>query len=160
MLETLTIQNIALIDRLTVDFHSGLLALTGETGAGKSIIIDAITLLLGGRASRELIRAGAERAFAEGTFTLEDCPQAAQYLRQQDWETDGGRLTLAREISQSGRSVCRINGLSVPLAVYKPLTALLMDIHGQHEHQSLMDEKQHLRLLDAFGDGGHRAALK
>ena len=160
MLESLTIRNIALIDQLTVDFHPGLLALTGETGAGKSIIIDAITLLLGGRASRELIRAGAERAFAEGVFSLEDCPQAEEYLRRQEWDTEDRTLTLAREISVSGRSVCRINGLSVPLAVYKPLTALLMDIHGQHEHQSLLDEKQHLRLLDAFGDASHRALRK
>ena len=160
MLESLTIQNIALIDRLSVDFRPGLLALTGETGAGKSIIIDAITLLLGGRASRDLIRSGTDRAFAEGVFSLDDCPQAVQYLKSQDWDTGDGSLTLAREISQSGRSVCRINGLSVPLSVYKPLTAMLMDIHGQHEHQSLMDEKQHLPLLDAFGGAGHRALLQ
>ena len=160
MLESLIVQNIALIDRLTVDFHPGLLALTGETGAGKSIVIDAITLLLGGRASRDLIRSGADRAFAEGVFSLADCPQAVQYLKELDWDTGDGTLTLAREISQSGRSVCRINGMSVPLSVYKPLTSMLMDIHGQHEHQSLMDEKQHLPLLDAFGGPGHRAALQ
>ena len=159
MLQSLTIRNIALIDALTVSFGPGLSALTGETGAGKSIVIDAVTLLLGGRASRELIRSGSDRAFVEGVFDVSDCPPALAYLASQDWETEDGLLTLAREIHQTGRSVCRINGLSVPLALYKPLTATLMDIHGQHEHQSLMDEKQHLRLLDAFGDAAHRALM-
>ncbi len=160
MLQSLTIRNIALIDALTVSFGPGLSALTGETGAGKSIVIDAVTLLLGGRASRELIRSGSDRAFVEGVFDVSDCPPALAYLASQDWETEDGLLTLAREIHQTGRSVCRINGLSVPLALYKPLTATLMDIHGQHEHQSLMDEKQHLRLLDAFGDAAHRALME
>lgn len=160
MLESLTVRNIALIDLLTVSFGPGLHVLTGETGAGKSIIVDALALLLGGRASKDLIRSGCDKAYVEGSFSIADCPRAAQYLTENQLDAQDGTLILSREITQSGRSSCRADGVLLPLAEYKQLTALLMDIHGQHEHQSLMDEKQHLRLLDALGDKEHRALIE
>ncbi len=159
MLESLLIRNIALIDSLTVSFGSGLHVLTGETGAGKSIIVDALLLLLGGRASRELIRTGSDKAYVEGQFSVSSCAPALEFLKANELDAEDGCIILSREITAAGRSSCRINGMLFPLSLYRSLTALLMDIHGQHECQSLMDEKQHLRLLDAFGDVQHRALL-
>ena len=159
MLTDLLVRNIALIDEVRLRFESGLHALTGETGAGKSIVIDAITLLLGGRASKELIRHGTDRAYAEGTFTLEDAPNAQAFLTANGFESDGDQITLAREITVSGRSTCRVDGVMIPLSQFKQLSSCLMDIHGQHEHQSLMDEHQHLRWLDAFGSPEHLELL-
>ncbi len=159
MLTEILVRNIALIEHVCLHFSSGLHALTGETGAGKSILIDALTLLLGGRASRELIRQGEERAYVEGLFTLADAPAALAFLKDSGIETDGRQITLAREITTSGRSVCRVDGIMIPLTQFKQLSACLMDIHGQHEHQSLMDERQHLRWLDAFGTPEHLVLL-
>ena len=158
MLLSLTIRNIALMDEMQADFSSGLHVLTGETGAGKSILVDAVTLLLGGRAQRELIRHGEEKARVEGVFDLTDCPAALALLREQELD-DGNELILSRDITVQGRSSCRVNGALLPLSQYQQFTALLMDIHGQHEHQSLMDEKKHLGFLDASGDDAHRALL-
>ena len=158
MLLSLTIRNIALIDEMQAEFSSGLHVLTGETGAGKSILVDAISLLLGGRAQKELIRSGEEKARVEGLFDVSDCPAAAQWLRDAEMD-EGDELILAREITLAGRSACRINGALTPLSQYQQLTALLMDIHGQHEHQSLMDEKKHLGMLDATGGEAHERLL-
>ncbi len=158
MLLSLTIRNIALMDEMQVDFSSGLHVLTGETGAGKSILVDAVTLLLGGRAQKELIRHGEDRARVEGVFSLNDCPAALDMLKAQELD-DGDELILSRDITIQGRSSCRVNGTLLPLSQYQQFTALLMDIHGQHEHQSLMDEKNHLGFLDASGDDAHRALL-
>ena len=155
MLTELLVRNIALIDEVHIEFGAGLHALTGETGAGKSIVIDAITLLLGGRASKELIRHGTDRAYVEGSFTLADAPNALAFLNANGFENPEDQIVLAREITVSGRSVCRVDGVMVPLNQFKQLSACLMDIHGQHEHQSLMDERQHLRWLDAFGNPAH-----
>ena len=158
MLLSLRIQNIALIDEMRVEFSSGLHALTGETGAGKSILVDAVALLMGGRAQKELIRTGAEKARVEGVFDLRDCPEALHFLREQELE-DGDEMVLAREITLQGRSNCRVNGTLLPLSQYQQLTALLMDIHGQHEHQFLMDEKRHIAFLDAYGEKEHQSCL-
>ena len=158
MLTELLVRNIALIDEVHIRFDAGLHALTGETGAGKSIVIDAITLLLGGRASRELIRHETDRAYVEGCFTLEDAPNAVAFLKENGFEPED-QVTLAREITTAGRSTCRVDGVMVPLNQFRQLSACLMDIHGQHEHQSLMDERQHLRWLDAFGTPEHLALL-
>lgn len=160
MLVSLTIRNIALMDQMQVEFSTGLHVLTGETGAGKSIIVDAISLLLGGRAQRELIRSGCDKARVEGVFDLSDCPAALAFLKSQELDEEGNELILAREITAQGRSSCRVNGALLPLSQYQLLTGLLMDIHGQHEHQSLMDEKRHLGFLDASGDESHQALLK
>ena len=155
MLLSLRIENIALMDVLEIQFRKGLHVLTGETGAGKSIIVDAVVLLLGGKAQKELIRTGAQKARVEGVFSVSDCPAAGAFLREQELD-DGEEVTLAREITVAGRSSCRVNGTLLPIAQYQQLTNLLMDIHGQHEHQSLMDEKKHLAFLDATGDDAHR----
>ncbi len=160
MLISLSVSNIALISRLDVSFSDGLHALTGETGAGKSILIDSISLLLGGKSSRELIRNGEKRAFVEGVFDLSDCPDAVAFLKSSDCEPEGNEITLSREITESGRSVCRVEGLTWQLNTYQQLTSLLMDLHGQHAQQSLMDEKKHLSFLDRFGGKQHAILLE
>lgn len=161
MLLSLTIRNIALMDEMQVEFDSGLHVFTGETGAGKSILVDSIALLLGGRAQKELIRTGCDKARVEGLFDLADCPAARTLLQEQGLaqEDAENELVLAREITAQGRSACRVNGALTPLSQYQQLTGLLMDIHGQHEHQHLMDERQHLAFLDHSGGNGHQALL-
>jgi DNA repair protein RecN (Recombination protein N) len=149
MLSRLIIKNIALIDMLEVQFSDGLNVLSGETGAGKSIIIDSVNLVLGERADRELIRTGAQTAAVEAWFSgvcgVEDI------LSDQQIEV-GEELVLSRELSLTGRNICRVNGTLVSLAVLKALSDRLVDVHGQHEHQSLLNEKNHILLLDEFGD--------
>ena len=159
MLLQLLIKNIALIDQIELSFGKGLHVLTGETGAGKSIVVDAVNLLLGSRADRELIRTGCEKAYAEGLFDLSDCAQARAWLDEHDFEYEDDSLILAREISQNGRGVCRIQGVAVPLTQLRELSAMLMDMHGQHEHQSLLDDKNRLHCLDSLGDGEHEALM-
>ena len=159
MLQSLSIRNIALMDEMQVEFSSGLHVLTGETGAGKSILVDAVTLLLGGRAQKELIRRGEDKARVEGVFDVSDCEPVRKLLKEQELD-EGNELILSREITLSGRSSCRVNGTLLPLAQYHQFTDLLMDIHGQHEHQSLMDDKKHLGFLDASGDEAHRTLLE
>ncbi|MBQ9301413.1 MAG: DNA repair protein RecN, partial [Clostridia bacterium] len=138
-------------------FGKGLHVLTGETGAGKSIVVDAVNLILGGRADRELIRNGCEKAYAEGLFDLSDCSRAKTWMNAHEMEYEGDQLTVSREINLNGRSVCRIQGIAVPLAQLKELSGLLMDMHGQHEHQSLLDDKNHMQCLDALGDDDYTA---
>lgn len=159
MLLSLDIRNIALMDEMQVEFGAGLHVLTGETGAGKSILVDAVALLLGGRAQKELIRNGCDKARVEGVFDLADCPAAQALLAEMELE-DGDELILCREITMQGRSVCRVNGRQTPLTAYQQLAGLLMDIHGQHEHQFLMDEKRHLSMLDASGGPEHQRLLE
>lgn len=161
MLLSLTIRNIALMDEMQVEFDYGLHVFTGETGAGKSILVDSIALLLGGRAQKELIRTGCDKARVEGLFDLADCPAARALLQEQGLaqEDAENELVLAREITAQGRSACRVNGALTPLSQYQQLTGLLMDIHGQHEHQHLMDERQHLAFLDHSGGSEHQALL-
>ena len=159
MLISLSIRNIALMDEMQVEFSSGLHVLTGETGAGKSILVDAVTLLLGGRAQKELIRKGESKARVEGVFDISDCPPVQKLLMEQELD-EGNELILSREITLAGRSSCRVNGSLLPLSQYQQITSLLMDIHGQHEHQSLMDDRKHLSFLDASGDTGHAALLE
>ena len=158
MLLSLSIRNIALMDQMQVEFSTGFHVLTGETGAGKSILVDAVALLLGGRAQKELIRKGEEKARVEGLFDVSDCPPVREMLKEQELE-EGSELILSREITAQGRSSCRVNGTLMPLSQYQQFTSLLMDIHGQHEHQSLMDEKRHLGMLDATGDEKHRQLM-
>jgi len=154
LLVELRIQNIALIDSLNLTLGDGLHVLTGETGAGKSIIIDAVSLLLGGRASSELIRSGSEQALVEGLFHFGPGCRAADRLGEMGIAADeDGYLLLAREMSRGGRSVGRVNGKVIPLGLYREVGGRLVDIHGQHEHQSLSNPGIHLNLLDAFGGG-------
>ncbi len=158
MLRTLSIENIALIDTLEVQFSSGMNCLTGETGAGKSIIIDAISALLGSRTSRELIRSGETVGRVSGIFT--DISKYTEEILSDvgvPLRTDGV-LSLEREITLNGRNLCRVNGKSVPGAVLRKVGETLVDIHGQHDNQSLTRPESHGRLLDAFA-GAEMAAL-
>ena len=160
MLLQLLIKNIALIDQIELSFGEGLHVLTGETGAGKSIVVDAVSLILGGRADRELIRTGCEKAYAEGLFDVSDCARARDWLDAHEMEYEENQLTLSREISTAGRSVCRVQGVAVPLSQLREIAGLLMDLHGQHEGQSLLDDRNHLRCLDALGDAAHEESIK
>ncbi|KIL44348.1 DNA repair protein RecN [Jeotgalibacillus soli] len=152
MLQELSIRNFAIIDELSLSLEEGLTVLTGETGAGKSIIIDAVQLLVGGRGSAEFVRHGEKKAEIEGLFILEDdyhpCIQKCQEF---GIELEEGMILLKRDISQSGKSACRINGKLVTIAILREVGAALIDVHGQHESQELMDETKHLSLLDQFG---------
>jgi DNA repair protein RecN (Recombination protein N) len=154
MLSELTISNFAIIDALSLTFAPGFNVLTGETGAGKSIIIDAVSLLLGGRSDASMVRAGADAARLEGLFTLDDELRAAvdpilerEALQADD---DGSALALAREVRREGRNVCRVNGRTVSLAILKEIGQQLVDIHGQSEHLSLLRVREHLHLLDRY----------
>jgi len=154
MLTELRIQNFAIIDRLDLKLGPGLTILTGETGAGKSIILDAVVMLIGGRADTAVIRAEAEAAFVEGTFTLHGSAQVAvnEILKREDLEDDPNHVTLTREVRREGRSVARLNGRTVSLSLLREVGAALVDIHGQSEHLSLLDPRAHLGLLDRFSD--------
>lgn len=160
MLKSMTVRNIALIEELDVQFHSGLHVLTGETGAGKSIVVDSINLVLGERADRGLIRTGCEKATVEAIFDISDNQHVKDLLSAESLEADGGLMSVFREISVSDRNVCRVCGVIVPLNFLRQITEILVDVHGQHEHQSLLNEHYHLAYLDAFGDDGHQSLRK
>ncbi len=160
MLLSLMIRNVALIEELTISLHEGFHVLTGETGAGKSIIVDAVNLVLGGRADRELIRTGCEKAYVEALFDIHDNLKMKELLSQQEMEAEDDLLSISREISVSGRNICRVLGVVMPLAALRDITATLIDVHGQHEHQFLMDEHKHLLFLDSFGDDMHRQRME
>ena len=159
MIQSISIRNIALIDRLTICFHSGLQVLSGETGAGKSIVVDAMKLILGGRADRTLIRTGCERGSVEAVFDIPASDTAARLLERESIEFDGSSITIYREISAAGKNICRINGVMMPLSFLKELSPLLMNLHGQSEHQFLADPETHLNYLDHLGDPAHMALL-
>lgn len=150
MLRTLRIKNIALIEGLTVSFDDAFSVLTGETGAGKSIIIEALNFVLGERASRELIRSGEPKAAVEATFSLLPDAPVREVLAALELEVEDDELVLSRELSLAGKNVCRANGTLISAAALKQIGDQLVDIHGQHEHQSLLDVKRHLPLLDRF----------
>ncbi len=152
MLTELYIENFALIDRLTVTFSAGLNILTGETGAGKSIVIDAINVLLGERAGTELVRTGTARAVLQAVFDLSDAPHLRPALAEIEIEPEDGMIILSREVAREGRNLARVNGRACPVSVIRQVGDLLVDLHGQHEHQSLLREEQHLTFLDALGD--------
>ncbi|AYC29536.1 DNA repair protein RecN [Paenisporosarcina cavernae] len=152
MLKELSVKNFAIIENLHVSFQTGMTVLSGETGAGKSIIIDAVTLLCGGRGSTEFIRHGAPKAELEGLFDVEDATiELKTILDDHGLEIEEELLILRRDIALSGKSICRINGKLVPLSILREIGSHLIDIHGQHESQELMEEKNHLPLLDSYG---------
>ena len=148
MLELLHIENIAIIEAADIEFAPGFNALTGETGAGKSIVIDSLSAVLGQRTSRELIRTGAEKAFVSAAFSG-TAPELTEELGIQP-EADG-TLLLQREIQTDGKNVCRVNGRPVTVGQLRALGARLLNIHGQHDGQQLLDEEQHIVYLDSFG---------
>ena len=159
MLKQLLIRNVALVMELTVYFDRGLNVLTGETGAGKSIIVDSVNFLIGARADKDMIRGGAEKAFVEGVFDVSNNQAALDFLSENDMEADDGCVFISRELNTAGRSVCRIGGMAVNLSLLKAFASFLIDIHGQHEHQSLLNERSHLSFLDAFGDREHQELI-
>ena len=160
MLSELSIKNFAIIDKLTISFEKGLTVLTGETGAGKSIIIDAIHLLVGGRGSTEFIRHGEAKAEIEGLFQLDgEQHPVVEKASEFGIEISDGMVVVRREMSTNGKSVCRVNGKLVTIAILREIGRTLIDIHGQHEHQELMDERLHLPLLDQFGGTAISLAL-
>ncbi|HUS81129.1 MAG TPA: DNA repair protein RecN [Armatimonadota bacterium] len=158
MLRELRINNFALIDELAVPLGPGLVALTGETGAGKSIIIDALNAALGERIGADAIRGGAQTARVEAVFDLADAAAAASAARDVGLASADGLLTLSRTIAE-GRSHYRINREGATLAALRDISEHLADIHGQHEHQQLIHEESHLRFLDAFGGDGHHELM-
>ncbi|MGP4107320.1 DNA repair protein RecN [Virgibacillus sp. L01] len=153
MLTELSIQDFAIIDKLSITFNDGLTVLTGETGAGKSIIIDAVQLLAGGRGSVEFVRHGTSKAAIEGLFTL-DSKDHKIYATGNYYGIDiqDGMVVLHRTITASGKSICRVNGKLVTLAILKEFGKNLIDVHSQHETQSLMNSENHIDLLDLFDE--------
>ncbi|MFC7320828.1 DNA repair protein RecN [Halobacillus campisalis] len=151
MLTELSIKDFAIIDKVTITFKEGLTVLTGETGAGKSIIIDAIQLLSGSRGSVEFVRHGTKKADIEGLFTVENSHPV--YSKAEEFGIDiseDGMVVLQRTITNQGKSICRVNGKLVTLAILKEFGRSLIDIHSQHETQSLMDPERHIELLDLY----------
>lgn len=161
MLQELTIKDFAIISQLDLSFSEGMTVLTGETGAGKSIIIDAVGLLVGGRGSTDFIREGAKKAQLQGQFEVSShvFERMTPYLQSLGIEATERTMILSRDISLSGKNVCRINGHLVNTQALKKVGQLLVDIHGQHEHQELMDSERHLSFLDQYG-GESLALLK
>lgn len=151
MIRTLTIHNVALIESASISLHSGMVVLSGETGAGKSIIIDAVNLILGGRADRDLIRSGCEKASVEAVFESVSDSDLNTLLDREAIDRNGDSVTLFREISQNGRNVCRINGVMVSVSVLKEAAAFVVNLHGQSEHQFLSNEEKQLAYLDIMG---------
>jgi len=152
MILELRIENFAIIQRLELHLASGLLTFTGETGAGKSIILDAIEALVGGRADAGMIRSGFDRALVEATFRMPEASRAAmlQILEREELLDDEMEVTLSRELRREGRNIARVNGRTVSLGLLRELGSYLVDIHGQSEHLSLYNVREHLHLLDRY----------
>ena len=148
MLQSLTIRNIVLIENLTIRFEPGMQVLTGETGSGKSLLLNSLNLILGGRADRGQIRTGSEKASVEAVFDVPGNREVEAILAREQIEYDGSTVALYREITAGGKHFCRVCGVMVSAALLKELGPLLMDIHGQHETRFLMDPEMHMRFLD------------
>ena len=150
MIKSLEVKDYALIEHVNVEFGGGLNIITGETGAGKSILIDAVSLLLGDRASTEVVRKGAAKSVVEGIFNVDGNKKVKTILEENEIEYSG-ELIMRREISLKGSNRCFINDTPVPLNIIKDVGNLLVDLHGQHEHQSLLRTETHVEFLDEFG---------
>lgn len=160
MLQSLSIKQFAIIDTLDIQFSDGLTVLSGETGAGKSIIIDAIGQLIGMRASSEFVRHGEKKAIIEGIFDIDDAKDAIRQLESLGIDINEDFLIVKREIFSSGKSICRINNQTVTLQDLRQVMQSLLDIHGQHETQSLLKQKYHVELLDRYADGEYIKELQ
>ena len=152
MLQTLSIKQFAIIDELDINFSDGLTVMSGETGSGKSIIIDAIGQLIGMRASSDYVRHGEKKAIIEGIFDIDESKDAIKILESLAIDVDEDFLLVKREIFSSGKSICRINNQTVTLQDLRKVMQELLDIHGQHETQSLLKQKYHLQLLDDYAE--------
>ena len=152
MLHQVRVRDYAIIDEVELELESGMTVLTGETGAGKSILVDALGLVLGDRADASAVRHGADRAEITAAFELSDIPAVARWLAEQDMDAEG-ECVVRRLISREGRSRAYVNGCSVTLPVLRTLAEMLVEIHGQHEHQTLTRRPVQRQLLDIYG--GH-----
>ena len=150
MLQELSIRDFAIIDEIQISFQPKMTVLTGETGAGKSIIIDALGLLAGGRGSTEFIRKGEKKAVIQGLFTLPREANTYNILEEYGIDSEDGQIILQRDLYRGGRNICRINGMMVNLATLRKVGETLIDIHGQNEHQELMKPENHIDLLDEY----------
>lgn len=150
MIQQLYIHDFAVIDELRIDFGPGMNLLTGETGAGKSIIVDAANIALGERSDAEVVRSGCERALVEMVLDVSDSPVAMNLLQDAGLTPEDGQIIVSREIFQNGKSQCRINGRPVTLSFLKDVTDSLVDVHGQHEHQFLLKPTRHISVLDGW----------
>lgn len=159
MLQTLSIKQFAIIDELDINFSDGLTVMSGETGSGKSIIIDAIGQLIGMRASSDYVRHGEKKAIIEGIFDIDESKNAINILESLAIDVDEDFLLVKREIFSSGKSICRINNQTVTLQDLRKVMQELLDIHGQHETQSLLKQKYHLQLLDDYADNQYSDLL-
>ncbi|XHJ03658.1 DNA repair protein RecN [Staphylococcus epidermidis] len=159
MLQTLSIKQFAIIDELDINFSDGLTVMSGETGSGKSIIIDAIGQLIGMRASSDYVRHGEKKAIIEGIFDIDESKDAIKILESLAIDIDEDFLLVKREIFSSGKSICRINNQTVTLQDLRKVMQELLDIHGQHEAQSLLKQKYHLQLLDDYADNQYSDLL-
>ncbi len=149
MLRSLDIKNVAVIELLSVDFHRGMTVLTGETGAGKSIIIDSINMILGARANKELVRHGANKAYVSAVF---DMPKSfSQKLEEFGIEPEEDEIIISRELSSEGKSIARVNGCMVPLNTLREISSGLVNIHGQQDNQAVLDSSRHVEFLDLYG---------
>lgn len=160
MLQTLSIKQFAIIDELEVHFGDGLTVLSGETGAGKSIIIDAIGQLIGMRASSNYVRHGEKKAIIEGIFDIDESKEAISILEALDIDIDEDFLLVKREIFSTGKSICRVNNQIVTLQDLRKIMQELLDIHGQHETQTLLKQKYHLQLLDNYAENQYKSLLE
>ena len=158
MFHELYVKNLALIDEIRVPFSNGFHVLTGETGAGKSILLGSVNLALGGKYTSDVIRHGAEYGYVELSFFVEREEQI-EWLKERDIYPEEGMLILSRKLLDK-RSICKINGETVPLSLLKEVASVLIDIHGQHEHQSLLYKKNHLTILDAFAKAGEETRTR
>ncbi len=151
MLKSLQVKDYALIEEINVEFGKGLNIITGETGAGKSILIDAMSLLLGERASTDVVRKGANKSVVEGIFDVESNKKVKKILDENDIDFQP-ELIMRREISLKGANRCFLNDTPVALTLIKDVGNLLVDLHGQHEHQTLLRTETHIEFLDEFGN--------
>ena len=149
MLSELHVKNLALIEKADIEFGEGLNILTGETGAGKSIIIGSVTMALGGKVQKDMIRRGTEYAYVELLFTVTE-PDKLRALKEMDVCPDEGGIVIISRKIMPARSLCKINDETVTVGKLKTITGLLIDIHGQHEHQSLLYKHKHLEILDKY----------
>ena len=151
MLTAISVKNFAIIDRLEIEFGPGFNVLTGETGAGKSIILQALNLILGGRAGAEMVRQGADRASVDARFDITGSDDLVAILNEMGFEAEDNILLISRDVSASGKSTCRVCGRPSAVSQLKEIGEWLVDLHGQHEHQSLMAPGKHIEILDAWG---------
>ncbi len=152
MIERISVRNFILVDSLELDFTAGFNVLSGETGAGKSILVGALSLLCGGRAAADLVRSGSEEAMVAGEFRVANHPECLAWLRERDIEPDDGVVLVRRSLKTTGRGTIYMQAVPLSRADLEEFSSLLLDLHSQHEHQSLFNEASHRRLLDRYAD--------